>query len=428
MNTFALQMSSVLKTKNISAAAFILETFCVTYALSFNALMPFISIVYFICGIAISILILFLPEAKQSFFVKEKTYYLPTLSLRIVIAVIMAVQAIYFTAKWIDDAPINFHDADMLPVIHVMARRFVGGNFSHIYDIIPEIWNGMRPVYLPAMWLPFSISVIGNFDPRWITCALLIITFTIFVFVFHPSHQKKVSPYILGAAFMLFWWLSTSENNGLIPYTEEGVVIFYYVLLTLCLLNGNIWLIAITTTLCALSRYAFIGWLIPFALILIYEKKRVEFFKWILTGLILGLLMTVIPFGWKPFYNLLSLPGQYVDFAARVWHDGPQVFYQNPGMAKFFGPNNIKLQHRLLIGLSFTVPFLFVILAFWLRDKKQFNIHNISLATLKLSLVIFYNFIDVPYLYLFYTSSFVSLIIAGYFVSRYRRDLVPQSR
>jgi hypothetical protein len=419
-------MGSVLKTKNILAAAFIVETFCITYALSLNAWMPFISILYFICGIVISILILLLPEAKQYFFVKEKTHYFPTLSLRIVITIIMAVQAVYFTAKWVEDAPIDFHDADMLPVIHVMAGRFVAGNFSHIYDIIPDIWNGMRPVYLPAMWLPFSVSVIGNFDMRWVTCALLIASFTIFIFIFHPSHQKKVSPYILGAAFMLFWWLSTSENNGLIPYTEEGIVIFYYVLLTVSLLNRNILLIAITTTLCALSRYSFIGWVLPFGVILIYEKKINKFYKWAATIFVLGLLMTVIPFGWKPFYNLLSLPGQYVDFAARVWHDGPHVFYQNPGMAKFFGPHNIRLQHKLLISLSFAVPLLFVMIAFWLRDVKKYNIHNVFLATFKLSLVIFYNFIDVPYLYLFYTSSFVSLIIVGYFVSRYPKDLVAR--
>ena len=35
---------------------------------------------------------------------------------------------------------------------------------------------------------------------------------------------------------------------------------------------------------------------------------------------------------------------------------------------------------------------------------------NIPLAALKISLVVFYCFIDVPYQYLFYTSSFVSLI------------------
>jgi len=43
------------------------------------------------------------------------------------------------------------------------------------------------------------------------------------------------------------------------------------------------------------------------------------------------------------------------------------------------------------------------------RYAQQYN--NVALATLKLTIVVMYAFIDVPYLYLFYTSSFISLIL-----------------
>jgi hypothetical protein len=416
-------MEKLIRTKNLLTAIFIAETICATYALLLNKLIPFISIVYFISGLLISGLILFLPEAKQSFSFKENAHHLPTLSFRIVAVIILGVELAHFCDHWIEDAPLNFHDADMLPIMQVMAKRFVVGNLSEVYNIIPEIWNGIRPVYLPAMWMPFSAAIVGNFDPRWITCILLIITFAIFIFVFHPSHQKKVSPFVLGGAFMLFWWTSTAQSNGLIPYTEEGVVIFYYVILTLCLLNGNIWLTSIGTVLCALSRYAFAGWIIPFALLMVYEKKWHALLKWMITGIAIALLFTIIPFGWKPFYTLLSLPDKYIVFAARIWKDAPNVFNTSLGLAKFFGPQNITLLHKLLITLSFIVPFAFAAISVWLRDKKKYHIHNIPLATFKLSLVIFYNFIDVPYVYLFYTSSFVSLIIVGYFVSRYEKNM-----
>ena len=46
-----------------------------------------------------------------------------------------------------------------------------------------------------------------------------------------------------------------------------------------------------------------------------------------------------------------------------------------------------------------------VILSGWRRKAA-----NLPLAALKLGLVIFFCVIDVPYLYLFYTSSFISLI------------------
>ena len=61
--------------------------------------------------------------------------------------------------------------------------------------------------------------------------------------------------------------------------------------------------------------------------------------------------------------------------------------------------------HGLLILFSFTLPIGFAVIARFNRRS------NIPLAALKLSLVVFYCFIDVPYLYLFYTSSLVSLII-----------------
>ena len=41
---------------------------------------------------------------------------------------------------------------------------------------------------------------------------------------------------------------------------------------------------------------------------------------------------------------------------------------------------------------------------------------NLPLVLLKVTMVIFYSFIDVPYLYLYYTSSYVSLIAITYFI------------
>jgi predicted branched-subunit amino acid permease len=123
----------------------------------------------------------------------------------------------------------------------------------------------------------------------------------------------------------------------------------------------------------------------------------------------------ILPFGWPVFLRLVELPGNYVDFARIVWQDSREVFWFSLGFAKFFGPGGTAILHKLLIGLTFVLPLLFVGSCFYLSRKKKLS--NIPLATLKLSVVIFYNFIDVPYLYLFYTSSFISLLIVAYFIS-----------
>ena len=94
----------------------------------------------------------------------------------------------------------------------------------------------------------------------------------------------------------------------------------------------------------------------------------------------------------------------------------PEVFYGSMGFAKFFGPQQTVLLHRVLISGAFAVPLLFMLGCFLWHHRKKRTRSNIPLACLKLSLVVFYNFLDIPYLYLFYTSSFVSLIAITYFM------------
>ncbi|HXB35029.1 MAG TPA: hypothetical protein VNV35_16480, partial [Puia sp.] len=116
-------------------------------------------------------------------------------------------------------------------------------------------------------------------------------------------------------------------------------------------------------------------------------------------------LIFLVPVGWETFKRLAYLPHDYISFAGRVWKDSPDVFSTAPGLAWFFGRNGTAILHGLLIFFSFTLPMAFIVYA--IRRGRN----NVPLAVLKLSLVVFYCFIDVPYLYLFYTSSVVSLLI-----------------
>jgi len=191
------------------------------------------------------------------------------------------------------------------------------------------------------------------------------------------------------------------------------VVIFYYSILVISLFSTNYWMIGIAASLCMLSRYSFIGWMPAMLIYLLAEKDKKHLLRFAAAGIICFVVLVVLPFGFTVFENTIELPGRYIDFASRVWHDSGHIFYETLGFAKFFGPNRVALQHKLLISLSFILPSLFMLVVLWLRKKGK-AVFNIPLATLKLSLVIFYNFIDVPYLYLFYTSTFVSLVAIVY--------------
>jgi hypothetical protein len=225
--------------------------------------------------------------------------------------------------------------------------------------------------------------------------------------------------WLIVCAFALFWWLFTAEDaSGLLAFTEEGVVVGWYVLLTLALLKKNYWFMGIAISMCVLSRYVLIGWIPAMLMYVLLDKKYKAFWKLAVSGVACFILLMVLPFGWTSFTGLIQLPSAYIAFAARVWADSQIVFSSSLGFARFFGPDRIILQHNLLVYLSFIVPSFFIFSCWWLKTRQQANINNILLATLKITLTIFYSFIDVPYLYLFYTGSFISLIGIVYFISR----------
>lgn len=402
--------------KIILVLSFLIETVCVTYAISFPQCLPIASVAYFISGIIIGLLFLGLTESWLSF--KQLTKGLQTgIWYKILITLIIVLISYHFTKNWIIDTPLTIYDADMLPVMKVMGQRFLQGQWSRVYAPIPEIWGGIQPIYLPAMWLPFTIAIAGNFDLRWITTGGLLLSFCIFLALFTQGKKQIISILPVIAVCMLFWWLQTEEVHNFIRLSEEGIVVCYFSLLTVALLSGNYYAIGFCAALCALSRYSLVGWLPAMIFYLLYIKKnKKELIVFISSGLGVFLLLVILPFGWKILQVFLLLPSQYIEHANRVWKDNPEFFKESMGFAKFFGPLKTGLLHRVLITAAFGVPLLFITGCYaWQKIKKRI-LPNIPLACLKISLVVFYSFLDVPYLYLFYTSSFVSLIGIAYFM------------
>jgi hypothetical protein len=381
--------------------AFAIETLSVTWLLKVPRAAPFLSIPYFFSGIAIAWLLTRVPAMTLPAPGKG-LWKSPAFHQRLVVTGLIALAIWSWCVYWFDEMPIDITNADMLPIIKVMGDRFIAGQHGHIYDSIPWIWKGTRPIYLPAMWLPYVPAIFIGLDMRWIAVAGLLFAFSTFIFLFR-STQRTYSFYLAVIAFLLFWWIVADNTAGLVSVAEEGTVIGYYVLLVLALLSGKPWLTGIAISLCMLSRYALVGWIPAYLLYLALEKKWRSLHIITLTGLLCFVLLFLVPVGWPTFLRLARLPADYVAFAGRVWKDSPDVFSIAPTFAWFFGPRGVALLHVVLITLTFTVPLLFTILC---RRRA-----NLPLAALKISLVFFYCFIDVPYLYLFYTSSFVSLIV-----------------
>ncbi len=96
---------------------------------------------------------------------------------------------------------------------------------------------------------------------------------------------------------------------------RKARLFFITVLLCFAIVSGNIYFIAIAASLCLLSRYSLIGWIIPFLLILILQKKYKRSILFSLTGFVFFLVFFLIPFGFSPVRRLIRLPSGYVSFA-----------------------------------------------------------------------------------------------------------------
>ena len=391
--------------------AFAIETLCATYFLKLQVLAGFASILYFLSGIGIAVIILFLPKAKNPAFNVSSSYQN---YFRFFLIASIAVFLYWLSNSIINENSLDFHNADMLPVIKKMDQRFLNGQWKHVYDNIPELWNGTQPIYLPAMWVPFAPAVALNIDVRWITVACLFFVFAATTLIL-SFKQKSSYIILLIAGILLCWLLLEDDTHSLISFSEEGPVVLHYFLLVFALVSENIFFIGIAACLCMLSRYSLVGWLPAFFIFLLINKKNKQAFIFTFLGMLSFLFLFIIPFGWDAFLHFLQLPNQYIDFSKIVWRDSPEVFLDNLGFAKFFEADRMNVLHLLLIGFTFIIPSAFILFCNYYTKKKSLS--NIPLAALKIALVIFYNFIDVPYLYLFYTSTVVSLAIVAIFMN-----------
>src|SRR5258708_18676827 len=167
--------------------------------------------------------------------------------------------------------------------------------------------------------------------------------------------------------------------------SEEGVVIFYFVLLSLAIISDNAFLMGFVASCCLLSRYSMIGWLAPCLLFYAFQKNYRKLIIFSTTGIACFVLFFLIPFGYKALGQMISLPSLYVRFAKHVWEFSPEVFWLNPGLAKFFGPHRMGILHITLLVMTFVVPLLFMCFCLF---QKKWKIQNINLACFKLSLFV----------------------------------------
>jgi hypothetical protein len=306
--------------------------------------------------------------------------------------------------------PVSYQVADMLPVITRMCERLLAR--EEIYAIIPEIWGGMQPIYLPAMWLPFVPTTLLELDPRWTTVVALLLAMLLAVGTRSLRALHLNSPFVLIPLFFLLRDMLVNDTPTL-SMTEEPVVVLYYVLLGFALYRRNPYLIGAMLALCALSRYSLALWAVMYVLWLFFwvERRRALLIAGVSAAL--GLLLMLLFQGFSKLDVILNLQSTYLDAIVTHQRKYEATIQEGLGLAKLFAYQDLPTLHRLHLISALVVPALLLGMYHWLR--KHLHQPFFALCSLKICLVFFYNLLIMPYLYLFYTSTFLSLVLlSGY--------------
>ncbi|MFK7920434.1 MAG: hypothetical protein AB8H47_00680 [Bacteroidia bacterium] len=369
------------------------------------------SAIYFLVGLGIVFVILIKPAASSlpSLLPDSKAKGVGWFKWAIVLSIgFFLLQA---GSQILINFPLTIEDADMLPILRTQAQRFING--EDVYAVMPGFWKGnMKPIYMPGFWAPLVPFEAAGIDIRWATLVLLLLALGL-ILSFLPIIKRNQSLFVLVALLPLVFIYESvwTGQESIIRLSEEGIVMFYYVLLGFAVVRRWPVLTGVAIALCMLSRFGLVPW-VGFYLIYVFffENKRQALITAATAGAV-GLFGFLIPYGFELWDYFFNHPHRYQKFAESTWEVNQQFFANTLGLAKYFTKETVRYQHRIHLILSFLAPALLLFTYWRTRLKWQWNEHFFALAMLKLTLVIFYSFIVMPVFYLFFVNTILSCLI-----------------
>lgn len=313
--------------------------------------------------------------------------------------------------------------SDIIPNIRILAQRVL----SHKPAYALEAWFATSdgkyyPFYLPMHWLPFTISELFHFDPRWIPFAVWLAGVALIVGRVRKYEENWLRigiPLLFIASYLLM----ANNYGAVVGVTVEPLIFGYYLLFILMLNQTNFMLTGIVFGCCLLSRFYIAGWLPLWCFVLFLSGKRKELYRTILVTMVFVLVAYVIPFAiWN--WDIVRSIGNGYDLALKTeWTlnldlDGhPNHLYEGKGFAfafyEHYRNTDMKQGFFLLKKMLMVIPLLSVVamgIVYWfLRRKIDYRIF--LMASFKIYLTVFLSLLTVPYTYLSAIAIFVSIAI-----------------
>lgn len=389
----------------------IIEILCHDFLKDYNENIP-TTWIYIITGLSIGLIPTLNKPSHSTLEIQSSQT-----SFRIPIILLLILSAIHYSKEIFSTISIDYRVADMLPVIDKMSLRYTQG--KPVYSIIPEIWGGMQPIYLPAMWLPYSLSQIADIDLRWISLVGIIGGCSLVIMTIKKQYATPLNLITIGIPLFLLIHVITIYDHSLISISQEGIVICYYLLLCYAIILRKHWLIGVSIGLCLMSRYSLAPWVFGYGIFLLISKNYKPLRQVTISALATTILL-LLSTGTLPHLKMiLTMPQNYLASVQAEPGKYLHTIESNLGLAKFFSFEGLSTLHGAQLWVSILIPILCFSVYQFYKLKTSFNLY--VLCVLKLSLVVFYNLLIIPYPYLFYTSTFVSIgVLAGYIVTRHQ--------
>lgn len=363
----------------------------------------------------IGILPLFLSK-KSPLSIENKIFSLKT--GRLIPLSIVAILGVWLSFNMLNDLykniAINPSYSDIIPQVQKFCKQALAGQFP--YMPFDDFGYRMPPTYLPSQWMPYLPSEIFKFDPRFITFWIFALTYLVFSIKTIKSGIPLWASFILMALPVLLISAVHDHDQGVWSITVEQLIMCYYLLLGISLTTNSRIFQIITVVLCLMSRFSLLFWL-PLYAFMLWTKEgwrpTLKFGLWVFIGcaLLYGPFLLQDPhifLNAQTYYDLASV-GEWTR------SDKPVHLYNGLGFALYFFEKggDMALQIASLKKYLFVItPSVSALLGLiWWRFKDKLDFSLFAVCSLKISLAVFYAFIQIPYSYLYVTPIIVSLAV-----------------
>ena len=318
--------------------------------------------------------------------------------------------------------------SDILMALTVYPQRWLAG--QEVYQpLTAELGYFALPTYLPATWFPFVLPEWLHFDYRWMSGAVFLVGVAAYLWTVYRQRLPAGRTFALALLPFGLTYAVLATELGLVGWTVELLIVGYYLLLVVSVLQRSYWGQAVMLTICLLSRFSLVFW-VPLYLGLLFWQGSRRAALWVSGGIVAGIvLLYIIPFLSHDWSLFIRVQHAYTDVALGEWNrlngqGQPWHLYNGIGLGNFiyrFGSGPLLARLHALQLLHLTLLLVVVAaaaLVYWRQRGPRSDFRVYAVVVLKVYLITFYAFIQVPYAYLatvgLFMSLFLVLIVARY--------------